>query len=37
MLQDKRVLHYFTSIDMNKQQLRQIQFLTLVTGGPNMY
>ena len=37
MLQDNRVSHYFATIDMKKQKERQTQFITLVTGGPNIY
>ena len=37
MLADPIVNYFFESIDMNKQRQRQFQFLTLVTGGPNIY
>jgi hemoglobin len=37
MLQDPRVSHYFANTDMDKQKSRQIAFITLVTGGPNLY
>ncbi len=37
MLKDDRVAHYFATTDMKKQRSRQKQFITLVTGGPNIY
>ncbi len=37
MLADQRVAHYFANTDMQKQKSRQVAFITLVTGGPNLY
>jgi len=37
MLKDNRVAHYYTQADLNKLRIRQKQFITLVTGGPNNY
>lgn len=37
MLADQRVAHYFANTDMEKQKSRQVAFITLVTGGPNLY
>jgi hemoglobin len=37
MLSDQRVAHYFANTDMEKQKSRQVAFITLVTGGPNLY
>lgn len=37
MLSDDIVAPFFANTDMTKQKQRQIQFITLVTGGPNVY
>jgi hemoglobin len=37
MLKDQRVAHYYTNSDMKKLRIRQKQFITLVSGGPNNY
>jgi hemoglobin len=37
MLTDPKVNQFFLTTDMEKQRLRQKQFITLVTGGPNVY
>lgn len=37
MLQDSRVSFYFNNTDMKKQRNSQIEFLSMVTGGPNNY
>ncbi len=37
MLADKIVAPFFANTDMIKQRKRQIQFITMVTGGPNNY
>ncbi len=37
MLQDPRVANYFANTDMDKQRSRQVAFIALVTGGPNLY
>jgi hemoglobin len=37
MLSDQKVSHYFKTINMEKQKTRQKQFITLVTGGSNVY
>jgi hemoglobin len=34
---DEKIKHFFLTTDMEKQRLRQKQFITLVTGGPNNY
>ena len=37
MLADDIVAPFFANTDMTKQKARQKQFITLVTGGPNLY
>ena len=37
MLKDDVVSSFFANTDMTKQISRQVQFITLVTGGPNIY
>lgn len=37
MLADEVTAPFFASTDMEKQRKRQKQFITLVTGGPNVY
>lgn len=37
MLKDQRVAHYYTNSDMKKLRIRQKQFISLVSGGPNNY
>jgi hemoglobin len=37
MLADPLVNHFFSGTDMPKQASRQKQFLSVVTGGPNIY
>ena len=37
MLSDPAVSPFFAQTDMEKQIKRQKQFITLVTGGPNVY
>lgn len=37
MLKDDRVNFYFANTDMNKQRSSQIQFISMVTGGPVVY
>lgn len=37
MLKDQRVNHYYKTVDLGKLTCRQKQFITLVTGGPNIY
>jgi hemoglobin len=37
MLEDPRVSYYFTNTNMQKQRKSQIEFITMVTGGPNNY
>lgn len=37
MLMDERVSHFFDTVDMEKQILKQKGFLTMVFGGPNHY
>ena len=37
MLADPITQPFFANTDMKKQALRQKQFITLVTGGPNKY
>lgn len=37
MLKDERVAHYYTNSDMKKLRIRQKQFISLVSGGPNNY
>lgn len=37
MLADEITAPFFANTDMTKQKARQTQFITLVTGGPNIY
>jgi hemoglobin len=37
MLKDNRVAPFFANTDMKKQATRQKQFISMVTGGPNLY
>lgn len=37
ILMDERVSHFFDTVDMEKQILKQKGFLTMVFGGPNHY
>ena len=37
MLLDDRVSHFFDSVDMDGQRMKQKAFLTMVMGGPNNY
>ena len=37
MMEDNRINHYFKNTDMEKQRLRQKQFVTMAFGGPNKY
>jgi hemoglobin len=37
MLEDPRVSFYFANTDMAKQRNSQIEFISMVTGGPNHY
>lgn len=37
MLEDNRVAYYFANTNMQKQRQSQIQFISMVTGGPNNY
>jgi hemoglobin len=37
MLADEVTAPFFQNTDMEKQRSRQKQFITLVTGGPNVY
>jgi hemoglobin len=37
MMADPIVAPFFSNTDMDKQRSRQKQFITLVTGGPNVY
>lgn len=37
MLADPSVAHFFESVNMAKQAVRQKQFITMVTGGPCNY
>lgn len=37
MLADPITAPFFANTDMEKQKARQKQFITLVTGGPNVY
>jgi hemoglobin len=37
MLVDKRVSHFYETVDMAKLRCRQKEFITMVTGGPNNY
>lgn len=35
VLRDKRIRHFFTSVDMETQIAKQVAFLTSITGGPH--
>ena len=37
MLDDSRVSAFFKNTDLEKQRMRQKQFITMVTEGPNRY
>ena len=37
MLKDPRVSYYFANTNMQKQRNSQIEFISMVTGGPNNY
>ncbi len=37
MLKDPVVNYFFANTDMTNQKIKQKQFITLVTGGPNHY
>jgi hemoglobin len=37
MLTDSRVARFFDGVDMDRQMAKQQAFLTMVTGGPNVY
>ncbi len=37
VLSDDRIAHFFDSIDMDSQHVKQKAFLTMVFGGPNSY
>lgn len=37
VLADDRISHYFDSVDMDGQAVKQKAFLTMVFGGPNNY
>ncbi len=37
MLKDPVVNYFFANTDMANQKIKQKQFITLVTGGPNHY
>ena len=37
VLQDERISHFFDSIDMERQHVKQKAFLTMAFGGPNQY
>lgn len=37
MLSDDRVKDFFKNTDMDKQRKRQVQFITMATGGANKY
>lgn len=37
MLSDDITAPFFANTDMEKQRARQKQFITMVTGGPNVY
>lgn len=34
---DDRISHFFKNVDMVKQRKYQADFLTVATGGPNIY
>lgn len=37
MLKDSRVSYFFANTNMDKQRKSQIEFISMVTGGPNNY
>lgn len=37
ILQDERVAHYFTHLDMEQQRNHQTAFMSSVVGGPQLY
>ncbi len=37
VLADDRIKHFFDGVDMHRQILKQVDFLTLALGGPNKY
>ena len=37
VLQDDRIKHFFTGVDMTKQAAKQKAFLTMAFGGPHNY
>ena len=37
MMEDPVVNYFFKETDMNKQRLRQKQFITMISGGPHNY
>ena len=37
MLADTNINHFFKNTNMNKQRMRQKQFITMITGGPHKY
>ena len=37
VLQDETINHFFETIDMQKQMVKQKSFLTMAFGGPNSY
>lgn len=37
VLADDRINHFFDGVDMHRQILKQVDFLTLALGGPNKY
>jgi hemoglobin len=37
VLSDERISHFFDSIDMEQQHVKQKAFLTMAFGGPNNY
>ena len=37
MLKDSRVSSYFANTDMEKEIKSQVEFIAMVTGGPNNY
>jgi len=37
VLSDQRISHFFDSIDMEQQHVKQKAFLTMAFGGPNNY
>ncbi len=37
VLNDDRINHFFDGVDMHRQMVKQVEFLTLALGGPNSY